>query len=81
MAPQKARNDPNMLKIPKIFDFYHEIIRLKFLYRGSTKDLIRIVLNNIMEKEHLDSKLTLLSLESGVCAGGYPLVGFHVGGF
>ena len=46
MAPQKARNDPNMLKIPKIFDFYHEIIRLKFLYRGSTKDLIRIVLNS-----------------------------------
>ena len=44
MAPQKARNDPNMLKIPKIFDFYHEIIRLKFLYRGSTKDPIRIVL-------------------------------------
>ena len=44
MAPQKARNDPNMLKIPKIFDFSHEMIRYKFLYRGSTKDLIRIVL-------------------------------------
>ena len=44
MAPQKARNDPNMLKIPKIFDFSHEMIRFKFLYRGSTKDLIRIVL-------------------------------------
>ena len=47
MAPQKARNDPNMLKIPKIFDFYHEIIRLKFLYRGSTKDLVRIVLSKL----------------------------------
>ena len=45
MAPQKARNDPNMLKIPKIFDFSHEMIRFKFLYRGSTKDLIRVVLN------------------------------------
>ena len=48
MAPQKARNDPNMLEIPKIFDFYHEIIRLKFLYRGSTKDLIQIVLSKYM---------------------------------
>ena len=48
MAPQKARNDPNMLKMPKIFDFYHEMIRLKFLYRGSTKDLIQIVLRRIL---------------------------------
>ena len=30
-----------MLKIPKIFDFYHKTLRLKFLYRGSTIYLIR----------------------------------------
>ena len=45
MAPQKARNDPDMLKIAKIFDFYHEMLILELVYRGSTKDLIRIVLS------------------------------------
>ena len=46
MAPQKARNDPDMLKIAKIFDFYHEMLILELVYRGSTKDLIPIVLTN-----------------------------------
>ena len=41
MAPEKPRNDPHMLKIPKIFDFYHKTLRLKFLYHGSTIHLIR----------------------------------------
>ena len=41
MAPKKPRNDPHMLKIPKIFDFYHKTLRLKFLYHGSTIYLIR----------------------------------------
>ena len=45
MAPEKPRNDPHMLKIPKIFDFYHKTLRLKFLYRGSTIYLIRTFLN------------------------------------
>ena len=47
MAPQKARNDPDMLKIAKIFDFYHEMLILELVYRGSTKDFIRIVLMNM----------------------------------
>ena len=45
MAHKKARNDPDMLKIAKIFDFYHEMLILELVYRGSTKDLIRIVLS------------------------------------
>ena len=47
MAPQKARNDPDMLKIAKIFDFYHEMLILELVYRGSTKDLIPIVLSGM----------------------------------
>ena len=54
MAPQKARNDPDMLKIAKIFDFYHEMLILELVYRGSTKDLIRIVLK---ESSNVDVKI------------------------
>ena len=56
MAPQKARNDPNMLKIPKIFDFYHEMLILELVYRGSTKDFILIVLNTLETVHTWDSK-------------------------
>ena len=47
MAPEKPKNDPHMLKIPKIFDLYHQTLRLKFLYRGSTIYLIRTFLNDL----------------------------------
>ena len=50
MAPQKARNDPDMLKIAKIFDFYHEMLILELVYHGSTKDLIRIVLRTCRQR-------------------------------
>ena len=49
-GPQKGpkpRNDPHMLKIPKIFDFYHKTLRLKFLYHGSTIYLIRRFLRSL----------------------------------
>ena len=52
MAPQKARNDPDMLKIAKIFDFYHEMLILELVYHGSTKDLIPIVLNKSEGQNH-----------------------------
>ena len=45
MAPEKPKNDPHMLKIPKIFDLYHQTLRLKFLYHGSTIYLIRTFLS------------------------------------
>ena len=44
MAPEKPKNDPHMLKIPKIFDLYDQSLRLKFLYCGSTIYLIRTFL-------------------------------------
>ena len=44
MAPEKPRNDPQILTTPKIFDFYHQTLTLKFLYRGSTIYLIRTFL-------------------------------------
>ena len=48
--PEKPRNDPHMLKIPKIFDFYHKTLRLKFVYHGSTIYLTRTFLRKISNK-------------------------------
>ena len=47
MAPEKPRNDPQILTTPKIFDFYHQTLTLKFLYRGSTIYLIRTFLRGL----------------------------------
>ena len=57
MVPEKPRNDPHMLKIPKIFDFYHKTLRLKFLYRGSTIYLIQRFLSIYKTIFHLFSHL------------------------
>ena len=53
MAPEKPRNDPHMLKTPKIFDFYHKTLRLKFVYHGSTIYLIRTFLSNLAHQMSL----------------------------
>ena len=53
MAPEKPRNDPQILTTPKIFDFYHQTLTLKFLYRGSTIYLIRTFLKRDKKCESL----------------------------
>ena len=54
MAPEKPRNDPQILTTPKIFDFYHQTLTLKFLYRGSTIYLIRTFLRNFPFQAHFE---------------------------
>ena len=56
MAPEKPRNDPQILTTPKIFDFYHQTLTLKFLYRGSTIYLIRTFLSHLKYSSHISVK-------------------------
>ena len=85
MALEKPKNDPHMLRIPKIFDLCHQILRLQFLYRGSTIYLIRTFLS---VKETLENCFENLSWNITTClqyrtdnwdrAGGNPALGFHL---